>query len=78
MNTPTRPSRFVQAGNERQLVFGLGHADLVDELTIRWPAGLDQTLRDVSVDQTIVVVEGGKGGIQLPPARFSDATTVQD
>jgi len=30
------------------------------------------------VDQTIVVVEGGKGGIQLPSARFSDATTVQD
>ncbi|HXT59157.1 MAG TPA: FG-GAP-like repeat-containing protein [Pirellulales bacterium] len=67
-----------QASNERQLVFGLGEADLVDELTVLWPAGLDQTLRDVSVDQTIVVVEGRKDSIQLRPTRFSDVATVQD
>ncbi len=37
--------------------FGLGKATLVDELTIRWPSGTVQTLRDVPVNQMIRVTE---------------------
>lgn len=38
--------------------FGLGKATLVDELTIRWPSGIVQTLKNVAVNQRLRVVEG--------------------
>jgi len=40
------------------LHFGLGPATLVDQLRIQWPSGLKQTLKNVSVNQEITVVEG--------------------
>lgn len=44
--------------NERVAHFGLG-PDIVsvDELTIRWSSGIEQTLHNVAADQTIVVIE---------------------
>jgi hypothetical protein len=41
--------------------FGLGAADRVDRLVIRWPSGEVQELRDLAGDQHIVVEEGKKG-----------------
>ena len=38
-------------------LLGLGKATRVDELTIRWPSGIIQTLRNVPADQRIQVVE---------------------
>jgi enediyne biosynthesis protein E4 len=35
--------------------FGLGTAELIDELKIRWPNGQMQTLFDVSVDQYLMI-----------------------
>lgn len=37
--------------------FGLGNVDRLDEVTIRWPSGKVQTLRDVQVDRVLKVVE---------------------
>jgi hypothetical protein len=37
--------------------FGLGNADRVERLTIRWPSGKVQELRDVKADRHIVVDE---------------------
>ena len=37
--------------------FGLGEADTVDSLTIRWPSGNTQTIVDVPADQRIDIVE---------------------
>jgi hypothetical protein len=37
--------------------FGLGAADKVAELEIRWPSGTLQTLRNVAADQVIEVRE---------------------
>ena len=37
--------------------FGLGRASVVDELTIRWPSGATQTLRDVAPNQALTVTE---------------------
>jgi hypothetical protein len=37
--------------------FGLGDADTVERLTIRWPSGKVQELRDVKADRHIVVDE---------------------
>ncbi|MFO0903265.1 MAG: FG-GAP-like repeat-containing protein [Pirellulales bacterium] len=47
-----------QASNERQLVFGLGAAEQVQRLTVRWPAGGEQTFESLAVDARYVLVEG--------------------
>ncbi len=47
---------FLQS-NSVPTAFGLGKASRVDELTVRWPSGIVQTLKDVPVNQIIRVVE---------------------
>lgn len=47
-----------QATNQRQLVFGLGEATKIDELTVRWPSGLSQTWRALPVNAAFVLIEG--------------------
>ena len=47
-----------QASNERVLVFGLGEAEQVDELSIRWPSGLEETFTDLPVNQELLILEG--------------------
>ena len=37
--------------------FGLGKAEVVDSIQVRWPSGTVQTLRDVAVNQRITIVE---------------------
>ena len=54
------------AGNQRQLVFGLGAADKVDELTIHWPSGNTDTYRDVPAGQQVRFIEGRPGPIPQP------------
>ena len=39
------------------LEFGIGTATVVDELTIFWPSGIEQTLRDLAVDRVVQVTE---------------------
>ncbi len=38
--------------------FGLGDADRVEELTVRWPSGLEQKLTDLRGDRHILIEEG--------------------
>ncbi len=40
-----------------RLHFGLGQASRVDEVTIKWPSGIIQKLKDVKVNQILKVVE---------------------
>lgn len=44
--------------NQRQLVFGLGAAESVARLTIRWPAGEVQVFEQLSPNQEVMIVEG--------------------
>jgi enediyne biosynthesis protein E4 len=44
--------------SDRRVHFGLGQDAVVKELTIAWPSGASQTLRDVAADQVLKVVEG--------------------
>jgi len=44
--------------NSLPLEFGLGTAERVLSVTVRWPSGLVQELRDLAVNQEITVVEG--------------------
>ena len=39
------------------LEFGLGQAEKVDLVEIRWPSGITQTLRDLAVNQHLVIKE---------------------
>jgi hypothetical protein len=48
------------AQNDLRLHFGLGNATRIDELTLRWPSGQVDTLREIRSDQ-IIIVEEGKG-----------------
>ncbi|MFW6202650.1 MAG: CRTAC1 family protein, partial [Gemmatimonadota bacterium] len=42
------------------LHFGMGDADAVDRLVIRWPSGAIDELVDVPLDRTITITEGGE------------------
>jgi enediyne biosynthesis protein E4 len=45
--------------NDLRVHFGLGKAEKVDLLEIRWPSGQIDTLKDVKSNQVIIVKEGG-------------------
>lgn len=47
-----------QACNERRLVFGLGTEEIVEELVVRWPSGLEQSFQDVPANIEWMVLEG--------------------
>jgi tetratricopeptide (TPR) repeat protein len=49
-----------QASNERRLIFGVGDAEKIDELTVRWPSGREQRFRNVSTQQEMLLTEQGK------------------
>ena len=40
-----------------ELEFGLGSADSIDEITILWPSGAVQTLRDIEPNQLLLITE---------------------
>ena len=43
--------------NDLRLHFGLGPAERVDRLEVRWPSGTVQVLNDIAADQVLTVVE---------------------
>ena len=43
--------------NDLRLHFGLGKAERVDRLEVRWPSGAVQVLSDIAADQVLTVVE---------------------
>jgi hypothetical protein len=55
--------------NDLRVHFGLGKADKVDALEIRWPSGQIDTLKDVKANQMIYVKEGEgiTRTMQFPP-----------
>jgi inosine-uridine nucleoside N-ribohydrolase len=53
--------------SEATLTFGLGSATKVDSLTVRWPAGREQSVPVDGVDRTIDVHEEGVGAAEASP-----------
>jgi hypothetical protein len=43
--------------NDPRLHFGLGQRTKVDEVTIKWPSGKTQTLKEVKANQILKVIE---------------------
>ena len=60
---PTVQVQEVRAGSSYlsmdsvRLEFGVGSAQTVDEITVRWPSGRTQMLKDIRVDQLLEIVE---------------------
>jgi len=46
------------ASNQKQLIFGLGGSESVDELVVRWPSGFEQRFSGIPVDREFLLVEG--------------------
>jgi hypothetical protein len=44
--------------NDLRIHFGLGEAEKVDRVSIRWPSGRDETLQGLAADRFYVVKEG--------------------
>ena len=57
--------------NDLRVHFGLGKAEKVDLLEIRWPSGQTDTLKDVKANQVIYVKEGEgiTRTMQFPPKK---------
>jgi enediyne biosynthesis protein E4 len=55
--------------SDPRLHFGLGDAAIMTRVQIRWPSGLVEDLKDVSVDAIYTIVEGQgiKENVKLPP-----------
>jgi tetratricopeptide (TPR) repeat protein len=54
------------ATNQRQIVFGLGSADRVETLSIRWLNGRKQEFHDLAVDHELQFVEGRRTPLTIP------------
>ncbi len=52
------PTRGYLSQSELTLTFGLGVADTVERVSVRWPNGDERTLEKVSVNQTLTVKPG--------------------
>lgn len=44
--------------NSLRVHFGLGDASMIDEISIRWPAGSTETISDIEADQFMKIKEG--------------------
>jgi hypothetical protein len=53
------------ARNESIVSFGLGNADVVDQVVVQWPSGVRQQFENVSADQRVLLLEN-----QSDPYRY--------
>ena len=54
------------ASNERKLTFGLGDADHVDALKVKWPSGRESSFADLPAAGRLLIVEGRAQPLSLP------------
>ena len=72
------PSRGFESSVEPVLNFGLGNVNQVDSLEIRWPNLRTQTIKNISADTTLTLLQKNATGIFQPaiptPALFQNIT----
>jgi enediyne biosynthesis protein E4 len=49
-----------QSSSDKRVHFGLGAADSVQEIEVRWPSGIHQVLKDQKADRIVTIVEPEK------------------
>ena len=66
----TRQMRLVQSGSsylsqdDMRAHFGLGEAERIEEIEVRWPDGTVSKRKDVAANQLVVISQSGiKGGV---------------
>jgi len=64
-----------QASNERRIVFGLGQADTVDQIEIRWPSGQVTVARDQPADTELLFIEGDSRSPLVARVKKRDETS---
>lgn len=47
--------------NHTRLHFGLGDSEVVEAITVRWPSGIVQELKEIKPDQVLRIAEAGGG-----------------
>lgn len=52
------PANGFMGQNPAELLLGLGQAEKIDRLTVRWPSGVTQQFEDVPVNCHLEIVEG--------------------
>ena len=57
--TVTTSSSY-QSSSDKRLHFGLGGANAIREIEIRWPSGIRQTLKDQKPDRVVTITESQK------------------
>src|SRR5207248_10363904 len=60
-------SSFLSASDPRAH-FGLGAAERIETITIRWPSGIQDTIHNQAADQELVVEEGNGVSNRIRPA----------
>jgi hypothetical protein len=55
--------------SELPLTFGLGRADRVTKIEVKWPNGRTETLPGTAVNQSLRIVEGKGVSPSLPPGK---------
>lgn len=55
-----------QASNQRQLVFGLDHAEQIDRLEVRWATGITQVFAAPAINTENLLIEGREAAVVLP------------
>ncbi|MAU77199.1 MAG: hypothetical protein CL831_10115 [Crocinitomicaceae bacterium] len=62
--------------NSRHLQFGLGSSTQVDSVVIQWPGGFQETFLGISIDSSVVLVEGSSIQDCPNPASFCGSGTI--
>ena len=64
--------------NSRHLQFGLGSSTQVDSVVIQWPGGFPETFLGISIDSSVVLVEGASIQDCPNPSSFCGSGTIWD
>ena len=46
------------SSHAKEIYFGLGSLETIAEIEVSWPSGIDQTFKNIPVNQTVYIVEG--------------------
>jgi len=68
------PNGFMGQG-PAELIIGLGPAESIERLSVRWPTGIVQKFTDVPVGQVVTITEGES---EIEITDFKHATTADD
>ncbi|MEC9094088.1 MAG: CRTAC1 family protein [Planctomycetota bacterium] len=63
------PANGFMGSGPAELVIGLGKAESIDEISIRWPTGENQSLKNIKVNQAIEITEGKSKFRSIPISR---------